>query len=124
MDETSAYPESNPSDRSGSAGLEIVNIVPDGDIVLDVTFETSKETLRAARKATKPRPGQQVAQPAFKASVRIGYRTRLSVLKQHSKYFDSLLSDTRFAEAKAIVAAFQRLSLQNAAPENAAAEEL
>lgn len=118
MDEASATPETRTED------LKIVDVAPDGDIVLDVTFETSKETLKAARKATKPRPGQHVVPSVFKPRVRVGYRTRLSVLRQHSKYFDSLLGDTRFAEAKAVAAALERLSLQNVAPEDTSAESL
>lgn len=107
----------------GSA-LDIVDIAPDGDVVLDVTFQTSKETLKAARKATKPRPGQKIIPPVFKPKVRVGYRVQLSLLRRHSKYFDRLLGDVRFAEARAITAALEQLSLQNVKPQEAPAEVL
>lgn len=113
----------------GSApDLDIVDIAPDGDIVLDVTFDTSKETLKAARKAARPRPGQQTSQqtppPLLKPRVRVGYRVQLAVLRQSSRYFDNLLSDTRFAEARSIEAAFQRLSLRSVKPSEADARDL
>ena len=111
----------------GGPGLRIVDIVPDGDLVLDVTFDTSNETLKAARKAAKPRPGQKqqgTTPPVLKAQTRVGYRVQLAVLKQHSKYFDNLLSDTRFAEARSIEARFQQLALRNVKPSDADAGEL
>ncbi|KAK4453699.1 hypothetical protein QBC34DRAFT_191383 [Podospora aff. communis PSN243] len=109
-----------------SPEIEVIEIAPDGDILLDVTFETSSETLKAARRAAKPRPGQKVAAPApvLKPSLRVGYRVQLSVLKQKSKYFDSLLGDTRFAEAKSIATAFEKLSIRNIKPSEAPSSDL
>ncbi|KAK3949310.1 hypothetical protein QBC32DRAFT_349521 [Pseudoneurospora amorphoporcata] len=129
-----------PPPLNGGAGiapshLEIIDIVPDGDIILDVTFETSKPVIFAAKKAfaafsSRPTPrtsnktsGQGPAKtplrpprPPPKPRVRVGFRVHLSVLKEHSPYFARLLSDTRFAEAKAVEAAFAKLSLQNVSP--------
>ncbi|KAK1778469.1 hypothetical protein QBC45DRAFT_328246 [Copromyces sp. CBS 386.78] len=119
--------------------LEIIDIVPDGDIILDVTFETSKPVILAAKKAfaaassrptprtsNKTTPGQGPAKtpvrpprPPPKPRVRVGFRVHLSVLKEHSPYFARLLSDTRFAEAKAVEAAFAKLSLENVSPGDA-----
>ncbi|KAK4142759.1 uncharacterized protein C8A04DRAFT_12952 [Dichotomopilus funicola] len=104
--------------------FDVVDIVPDGDLLLDVTFETSPETLKAARKAAKPRPGQKTTPPTFKAKTRVGYRVQLAVLKQNSKYFDNLLSDTRFSEARSIEASLQQLSLRNVNPSEADAADL
>lgn len=123
MGDTAEGQDGDPAD-SAKSGPQIVDIVPDGDIVLDVTFETSRETLRAARKAAKPRPGQQAVPPVFKPRTRVGYRVSLAVLKQNSKYFDNLLSDTRFAEARAIEASFQRLALTHVKPSEAPAADL
>jgi hypothetical protein len=122
--------QTGPPGTPADAGtrLEMVEIAPDGDLVLDVTFDTSNETLRAARKAAKSRPGQQAADastlPVLKPRVRRGYRVQLAVLKQNSKYFDNLLSDTRFAEARSIEAAFQRLSMSNVKPSEADVQQL
>ena len=121
-------PATKPGGRPEAApGLRIVDIVPDGDLVLDVTFDTSHETLKAARKAAKPRPGQKqqgITAPVLKAQTRVGYRVQLAVLKQHSKYFDNLLSDTRFAEARSIEARFRQLALGNVKPSDADAADL
>ncbi|KAK3392341.1 hypothetical protein B0T20DRAFT_54098 [Sordaria brevicollis] len=127
--------------------LEIVEISPHGDILLDVTFETSKPVILAAKKAyaaftSKPRPtpsrstpsrsttkptssSSQTAKtpaagrpprPPPKPRVRVGFRVHLSVLKEHSPYFARLLSDTRFAEAKAVEEALEKLRLDGVNP--------
>lgn len=105
-------------------GPPVVEIVPDGDIVLEVTFEMSKETLKAARKAARLRHGQKSAPPVPKAVARVRYRVQLAALKQNSKYFDNLLGDTRFAEARSVEERFQELSLQNVKPSEAEAADL
>jgi hypothetical protein len=124
MGDTAEGQDGDSADSASKLEFEVVDIVPDGDIVLDVTFETSKGTLKAARKAAKPRPGQKDAAPVLKLRTRVGYRVELAVLKQNSKYFDNLLSDTRFAEARSIEASFERLSLKNVKPSEAAAADL
>ncbi|KAK3297989.1 uncharacterized protein B0H64DRAFT_423867 [Chaetomium fimeti] len=124
MDDTVDGQDGESTDLTNKLGFPIVDIVPDGDIVLDVTLDTSKETLKAARKAAKPRPGQNVTPPVFKARSRVGYRVQLAVLKQNSKYFDNLLSDTRFTEARSIEETFQKLSLKNVKPSEADAADL
>lgn len=124
MDDSADGQDGEPADLATKLEFPVVEIVPDGDILLDVTFETSKETLKAARKAAKPRPGQKVTPPVFKARSRVGYRVQLAVLKQNSKYFDNLLSDTRFAEATSIEESFQKLSLKNVKPSEADAGDL
>ncbi|KAM7183079.1 hypothetical protein V8F33_013817 [Rhypophila sp. PSN 637] len=118
-------------DEEGGPPLNGINIVPDGDVVLDVTFDLSKETLKAARKANaiRPRPKSASqepvpAQPPLKANTRFLYRTHLSTLKQHSKYFTSLLGDPRFTEAKAITAAFEKLGLDGRKPSQADIKDL
>lgn len=125
-DSTEDQQDDGPSESSSGLGFKVIEIVPDGDLLLDVTFETSKETLKTARKAAKPRPGQpaQTVPSTPKARVRLGYRVQLAVLKNNSKYFDNLLSDTRFAEAKSIEASLQQLSLRNVKPSEADARDL
>ena len=90
-----------------------MTIVPSGDVVLDVTFETSRETLKSTRKATQPRPGHAPVRPVLKPRIRFAYRVDVDVLKKQSKYFNNLLGDTRFQEARTIVAAFKDMSLRN-----------
>lgn len=104
---------------------DIINIIPDGDALLDVTFETSNDTLRVARKAATPRPSEKNASHrVFKAKIRCGYRVRLSVLKEHSAYFKKLFVDTRFSEAKSVAQTIERLAALHIKPSEAPAEDL
>lgn len=115
-------------DKDKQAAASVVNIAEKGDVVLDVEFHTSRETLKSARRATatQPRPTSlfSAPRPGLKTQVRVAYRVRLATLKLHSKYFDNLLSDARFQEARSIEAAFEKLSLRGTAPEEADAQEL
>jgi hypothetical protein len=126
-DSAEAPAQDDGSDPSGLNGVKVVDIVPDGDLILDVTFYTSKDVLQAARKAarkTVPSVPKELPQPTLRSTVRVAYRVHLAVLRQQSKYFDNLLGDKRFAEAKSIESALQRLSLQGIKPENASPTDL
>lgn len=119
MDESSEAAQND--DPSTAAPLpQVVPIAPNGDILLDVTFETSTATLRATRKAApKPRPGQRdppPPQPPCKPRTRLAYRVHLSTLKQHSRYFTNLLGDTRFQEAAAVAARLEQLAAAGEQP--------
>ncbi|KAI0968013.1 hypothetical protein F4678DRAFT_231616 [Xylaria arbuscula] len=109
---------------------EVVIISEHGDVVLDVTFQNSKKTIRSARKATQPRhtsrgdPHPQQQQPVPKARVRLAFRVDLAVLRRQSKYFDKLLGDARFKEANDIADAFAALSLKSVRPGDADAADL
>jgi len=106
-----------PAKRNDDIPADIVIIAPHGDVMLDVVFETSMETLRSARRAARPRPGQRVSdgagRPALRRKIRVAYRVEVQVLREQSKYFNSLLGDTRFQEAKTIAAALKTMSLRN-----------
>ncbi|KAI0137116.1 hypothetical protein BJ170DRAFT_604577 [Xylariales sp. AK1849] len=121
MDGTAGVPD---ADSSEAVDLPtVVEITKTGDLILDMVFENSRATLKASRKAT-PKLGDQPATPAPKATTRVGFRVDLEVLKKHSKYFDKLLSDTRFKEAKIIAAALTALSAKSIAPATADAKDL
>ncbi|KAI0406376.1 hypothetical protein F4802DRAFT_596402 [Xylaria palmicola] len=126
-------PSSDPS-RNGEQP-EVITISERGDVVLDATFQNSKETIRAARKAgtaqaqAQPRQagrGEPLPQqpPPPKARVRLAFRVELAVLRRQSKYFDRLLGDARFREAKDVTDALAALSLRGVAPGDADAGEL
>ena len=125
MDESSGAPDGgDPPDKSAhDLPDSLIDIASDGDVVLDVLFENSKESLRAAKKAaatTRPRPGQSNGSTVvLKTRNRVGYRVQLATLKRHSKYFSNLLGDTRFEEARSVADALKRLSLQNVRPSDA-----
>lgn len=112
---------SEPSHRGTS--LDVVEITDAGDIVLDCVFENSKATLKTAKKSTPRSPGQALAKP-LKTRARVGFRVDLNTLKKQSKYFDRLLGDLRFNEARAIEVAFESLSLKNINPAVANAKDL
>ncbi|KAI1421718.1 hypothetical protein F5Y12DRAFT_685737 [Xylaria sp. FL1777] len=103
---------------------EVIVVSEHGDVMLDVTFQNSKDTIRSARKAAQPRhvsrgdPHPQ-QQPVPKARVCLAFRVDLAVLRRQSKYFDKLLGDSRFKEANGIAEAFAALSLKNVRPGDA-----
>ncbi|KAK3314762.1 hypothetical protein B0H66DRAFT_321457 [Apodospora peruviana] len=121
--------ETSMSDETSDI-VELVTIVPDGDIILDVTFETSKKTLkaaraaRAARKVTKGKPNPDASLPPLKPTLRVQYRVYSSVLREVSKYFRALLGFDSYAEGKTIETAFKELSLQGTNPSEAATKDL
>ncbi|ROW03752.1 hypothetical protein VMCG_05416 [Cytospora schulzeri] len=129
MDEPSEPPQDGDSSPPTSSDLPTVIIIaPKGDVLLEVTFETSKSTLQATRKALpKPRPGQREPpppQPLLKPQIHLAYRVDLDTLKKHSKYFTNLLGDTRFQEARTIESRFKDLSLRGEKPSDLDPEHL
>ncbi|PNP47732.1 hypothetical protein TGAM01_v202985 [Trichoderma gamsii] len=107
-------------------GPTVVNIADAGDIVLDVTFETSRETLRKSQKASalalkKP---SGAPQPALKSKVTVAFRVSQAALKKHSQYFANLLSNPKFSEASAIDEAHKKLEKLKIEPGKADAADL
>lgn len=121
-------PSTTTSSSSSSDLPEVITIAPKGDVLLELTFETSKSTLKATRKALpKPRPGQRdppPPQPLLKAKIHLAYRVDLATLKRHSKYFTNLLGDTRFREARAVESHLAGLSLRGEDPGGLDADRL
>ncbi|KAK5629248.1 hypothetical protein RRF57_004963 [Xylaria bambusicola] len=121
-------PSSSEPPRGGDQHPEVIVISEHGDVVLDATFQNSKDTIRAARKATPTRPtgriDPQPQQPVPKARVRLAFRVDLAVLRGQSKYFDKLLGDKHFKEAKDIADAFAALSLKKVQPRDVDAKDL
>ncbi|KAM3526664.1 hypothetical protein MY4038_006707 [Beauveria bassiana] len=118
------------SDSTTADGRRVVNVAVDGDIVLDVTFETSLETLRKHRRAEaaalrKTRaPSQQLPPASSGTRVRVAYRLSLEVLKRSSKYFANLLSNSKFCEAEAISSAHATLRSMRIPLKEAAVDDL
>ncbi|TGJ87263.1 hypothetical protein E0Z10_g1546 [Xylaria hypoxylon] len=115
---------------SSSEHPEVIVVSEHGDVVLDATFQNSKDTIRSARKASvQPRHATgrwepQPPQPLPKARVRLAFRVDLAVLKGQSKYFDKLLGDSHFKEANDVADAFAALSLKNVKPGDAHVKDL
>lgn len=114
------------------AGPPVVVVADAGDIVLDLTFETSTETLRRERKASlatarKAGPGSQSSSSsgaALQPKVKVAYRVSLEALKKHSKYFSHLLSNPQFREATLISVAHDALAVRKIKPGEADAVDL
>ncbi|KAI0113546.1 hypothetical protein GGR51DRAFT_17339 [Nemania sp. FL0031] len=121
-----------PSSHGGGAGAlpEVIVVSEHGDVVLDATFQNSKDTIRSARKAAQTqsrhlsRGESQPQPPAPRARVRLAFRVDLAVLRKQSKYFDKLLGDAHFKEANDVADAFAALSLKGVKPRDADVREL
>jgi hypothetical protein len=128
MDEASETAQDDGVPASPTDLPKVITVAPKGDILLDVTFETSKSTLKAARAALpRPRPSQRdppAPQPLLKPRIHLAYRVDLSTLKKHSRYFTNLLTDTRFQEARDIESRFRELSMRNAKPADVDSDQL
>ncbi|KAI1156565.1 hypothetical protein F4825DRAFT_446417 [Nemania diffusa] len=131
----SSDPPPPPPSSAGTGGEqqpEVVVIAEHGDVILDATFQNSKETIRAARKAAtqaQPRHASrgeppQAQRPPPRARVRLAFRVDLAVLRRQSRYFDKLLGDAHFKEANDVAAAFAALSLRGVRPGAADARDL
>ncbi|CAG7565430.1 unnamed protein product [Fusarium equiseti] len=111
---TAASAEADGSEASKKDLPPVVEIDSAGDIVLDVTFETSASTLNQTRKAELAASRKAGTQPpdrsTLKSKVRVAYRVNLSALKKHSKYFSNLLSNSQFREAKLISDIHEKLA--------------
>ncbi len=118
------------SESTTADGRRVVNVAIDGDIVLDVTFETSLETIKKHRKAEAAAlrntrtPKQPAAPTSSSTRVRVAYRLSLEVLKRSSKYFANLLSNPQFREADAIGSAHAKLRAMKIQPREAGVDSL
>ncbi|KDN62957.1 hypothetical protein CSUB01_07006 [Colletotrichum sublineola] len=115
MEGSASVQDDTPNPSSGQA-FPVVPISDDGDIVLDVTFETSRETIAAARKtwqaASKKIGAPRIPQPNLGPIIRVAYRVKLSVLKRHSRYFENLLGNKQFSEASNVEETLARLAAE------------
>ncbi|KAK6824933.1 hypothetical protein PG987_012427 [Apiospora arundinis] len=105
-------PASEPSPRTAAlAGQqqllpEVVVIAEAGDLILDESVVVVHRRIKRAAAPPKSR-------------LRLGFRVDTGVLRRQSQYFDRLLSDTRFQEAKTIAAALEALTLRDVKPADA-----
>jgi hypothetical protein len=118
-----------PDDDASSAA--VIAVANNGDVVLDVTFQTSRETLRLTKKKTAAvsggggavrQPGN--APPTLRPSLTVAFRVRLATLQRESKYFANLLCNAQFAEAGRIAAAHAKLAESGVDPGAAHVDQL
>ncbi|KAF6821671.1 hydroxyproline-rich glycoprotein-like protein [Colletotrichum sojae] len=114
--EKSAPAHDDTLDSPSGGRLPVRLVADDGDVVLDVTFETSRETIAAARKtwqaAVKKFGAPRIPEPNLSSSIRVAYRVKLSVLKKHSRYFENLLGNKQFSEAANVEQTLARLTAE------------
>ncbi|KAI5466958.1 hypothetical protein BGZ63DRAFT_370007 [Mariannaea sp. PMI_226] len=124
----SASADADGSEPSRSDLPTTIDVDATGDIVLDVTFETSAATLNRARKAllaASKKAGSQPLPPStLKPKVRVAYRVSLAALKKHSKYFSNLLSNPQFREARLISDFHEELAQRKVKPSEADIRDL
>ncbi|EEY19256.1 conserved hypothetical protein [Verticillium alfalfae VaMs.102] len=122
MDDAAPGQDGDTSDSSSKNTPAVVEISPRGEVVLDVSFETSKETIRTARKAHQAatrKPGAlRIPEPNFSPFFKVAFRVELAVLQRHSKYFENLLGNTQFAEARLVQESLANLTVEQRASED------
>ncbi|ROT42495.1 hypothetical protein SODALDRAFT_319160 [Sodiomyces alkalinus F11] len=117
MDDSAPGQDGDSSDSTTKNAVPVITISPVGEVILDMTFENSPETIKAAKRSYQKaikRPGAtRVPEPNLNPRVRVAFRVEIDVLRKHSKYFDNLLGNKQFAEARLIEDALSRLNLEN-----------
>lgn len=131
MDEAAGVAADADADKPApAASPSVIAIDEKGDIILDVIFETSKETLKRARSQVTAAP--RIAKPAAPAPVgaplsprtTLSYRVSVEALKGRSKYFTNLFSNPHFSESKRISGAHGILRAKGHQPSDADADDL
>lgn len=131
-DAADASSDHAPIKTDATARPDVIPIASGGDVVLDVLFETSKETLQSARLAERAatktsattNANANANRPPLQQRLRRAFRADAAVLKKHSRYFANLLGDTRFQEARAVEEALAALNLSGVRPADADASRL
>ena len=102
------------SDSTTADGRKVINVADEGDIILDVTFETSREILKKHRNAAAAAARKTKLQDGHLTNLsprtQVAYRVNVEVLKRHSKYFYNLLSNPQFREASLITNTLAKLA--------------
>ncbi|KAM4059871.1 protein related to hydroxyproline-rich glycoprotein [Hirsutella rhossiliensis] len=100
----------------------VVEVDESGDIVLDVTFETSHAVLKKSRKALPP--ADRTLKPRPPATTKVAYRVRIAALKGNSRYFAHLFSNPQFSEARLVAETHDGLMARGVNPSEAGARDL
>lgn len=104
--------------------VSLVDVRATGDILLDVTFDNSHSTRTVLSLGTALPPRFSTFSKAKTPNERVLYRVRLDTLKKTSIYFERLLTDARFQEAKKIAETFASLKARGIAPSEAEPTDL
>lgn len=102
----------------------LVNIRATGDILLDVTFENRKSSLKLISYHNSAPRGGTAVKYTKSLDNRMLYRVRLDTLKRTSKYFELLLGSDKFAEGSGIATTFASLQVRDIVPSEAESQDL
>lgn len=121
-------PETEPAKTISIDGeeLTLLDFGLKGDILLDVAFDNTscRRSLLNLGTGQAPRFSNSATTAKVVDKERVVYRVRLDTLTKDSKYFERLLTDTRFAEAKKINESFADLKNKKLKAEDAQPEDL
>lgn len=107
----------------GSHGRHVVDVGEAGDIVLEVTFETSPALVFKTRKALS-RGDDALGNHLLLPTIRVAYRVSMAALTGTSPFFARLLSNPQFSEARLMVETHRGLVAEGVEPSEASAGAL
>jgi hypothetical protein len=99
----------------------LLDIRATGDLILEVTFENRKSSLKIV--CDNDRPGT-ILKNTKNSNSKVLYRVRLETLRKASRYFDLLLGSDKFAEGSGIATTFAGLKIRNIVPSEAEPQDL
>lgn len=121
-------PEPEPAKKISIDGQELtlLDFGLKGDILMDVTFDNTscRRSLLNLGTGQAPRFSNSATTAKVVDKERVVYRVHLSTLTMISKYFERLLTDTRFAEAKTINTGLDALKEKGVKTQDAQPSEL
>lgn len=122
---SSEPPDEDAPNTSGAQGRHVVDVEESGDLVLDVTFETSRAVLNKSRSplTSAGRP-PKLRPPAPRPSTKVAYRVSIAALKGTSRYFAHLFSNPHFSEARLVADTHHGLVARRIKPSDADARDL
>lgn len=103
---------------------DLSDIRATGDLLLEVTFENRKSSLKLVSEHDSPARVGPIIKHAKSPNSRLLYRVRLETLKKASKYFELLLGSKNFAEGSGIANAFTALKVRGISPSEAEPQDL
>lgn len=122
-EKSSPLPETSTVEIDGNL-YSLVDIRATGDVLLEVTFENRKSSLKLVPNHEAVHRGGILAKHSKSSNNKVLYRVRLETLKKTSKYFELLLGSDKFAEGSAIAIKFASLRVRDIVPSEAEPQEL
>jgi hypothetical protein len=103
---------------------DLADIRATGDLLLEVTFENQKSSLKLVSEHESPARIGSITKHTKSPNGRLLYRVRLDTLRKTSKYFELLLGSQNFAEGSGIATTFAALRVREISPSEAEPQDL